>query len=183
MKAKRFVLEFLRVVVVLAIFFVLAFAGFNFAQGPEGMYDVGNGYKIIGWPGPIDRWNIGPGECQVDEVPYHDKVIEENVSAFYVDDVWVAGRTRKGWFAINKDSGQVHYPYESKEELARVSGFSLAEKKLIARYPFEYEVIHAPAKKFLAVMIPLGIVAVIGFRRSLRIFQAIPKALSRQAAE
>jgi hypothetical protein len=179
MKNKRVVLELLRVSVVLVVLLVLTYLGFNIAQGPDRTYELGNDYYMIRWPGPIERFAFWPEEGQSEKIRYPHKVIDEDVSVFCLEPGWIAGKTYKGWFAINKETHRVYYPYKSLAELGKITGFVFREDALIKRYPIEYEVIHVPAKKFLTVMISLGIIATIGFRRSLRVLQAVPKLLRK----
>jgi len=173
MQAKKLIREVFRIIVVLLIWFVLAFLGFNIAQGPDRLYDLGNGYKIVRWPGPIVRWNIDPGETDAGQVPYHYKIIEEDVNAFYVDSTWIVGRTYRRWFGINKQTGELYYPYKSHEELCAATGFSVSPNKLVTGYPLSYEVIWPPAKRVVAIISVLAIIPLIGFRRSAKILREL----------
>lgn len=171
MQAKKLIREVFRIIVVLLIWFVLAFLGFNIAQGPDRLYDLGNGYKIVRWPGPIDRWNID--ENVPVEQHYHEKILEEDVTAFYVDSTWIVGRTYRRWFGINKQTGELYYPYKSHEELCAATGFSFSPNKLVTGYPLLYEVIWAPAKCVVAIISILALIMLIGFRRPARIITAL----------
>lgn len=166
-KTKKLIVEFLRIIVVLTIWLFLLYIGFNLAQGPDRLYDLGNGYKIIRWPGPIDRWNID--ENVPVEKRYHEKIIDEDVIAFYVDPNWIIGSTRRQWFGINKKTHKVYYPYKSHEELCAAIGFSFSPDELITGYPLLYEVIWPPAKRVVAIISVVAIIALIGFRRIARI--------------
>ncbi len=176
-KTKKLIVEFLRIIVVLTLWLFLLYIGFNIAQGPDRLYDLGNGYKIIRWPGPIDRWNIG--ENVPVEKRYHDKIIEEDVTAFYVDPNWIVGKTYIHWFAINKQTHKVYYPYKSHEELCAAIGFSFSPNKLVRSYPLLYEVIWTPAKRVVIIISIFAIIALIGFRRTGRVIMLPFKLLER----
>lgn len=170
-KAKSFVSEVLRIIVVLAIWFVLVYVGFKFAQGPDSVYGLGNGYEIVRWPGPIVRWNLDENVPM--EQRYCEKIIAAPVTAFYVDSTWIAGQTTVRWFAINKETGEVYYPYKSHEELCTATGFTFSPDELVTKRPSSYEVIGAPAKRTVATISILAIIPLIGFRRFGRIIAVL----------
>lgn len=182
-KGKSFVREVLRITIVLAIWFVLVDIEFNLAQGPDRVYGLGNGYEIVCWPGPIIRWNVD--ENVPVEQHYYEKIIEAPVTAFYVDSTWIAGQTTVRWFAINKETGEVYYPYKSHEELCTATGFTFSPDKLITKRPRSYEVIWAPANRVRAVAIIsiLAIIPLIGFRRFGRIIAVVFKIKQKKLVE
>lgn len=172
MQAKKIVLEVLRIIVVLVTWFVLVLFSYVLAQGPEPAYDLGNGYKMIRWPGPIDRWNFD--EDVPIEKMYQEKMIgDDKAEAFYVNTNWIVGRTRKGWFAINKQTHKVYYPYQSHSELCAVTGFDFSPDDLIKRYPIEYEIIWPHTKRLVSIICILMIIPLIGFRRCGRILMRL----------
>ncbi|NIT55186.1 MAG: hypothetical protein GWN00_02730 [Aliifodinibius sp.] len=177
MKTKKLIFEFFRIILVLTIWFVIVYIGFNLAQGPDRSFDLGNGYEIIRWPGSINRWNVDAN------IPtgmgYYKKVIEERVTAFYVDSTWIVAKTYIHWFAINKQTHEVYYPYKSHEELCATIGFSFSPDKLITSYPHFYEKIWPHTKRFISVMIVLAIVPLIGFRRTGKIIKSLFKQVEK----
>lgn len=46
---------------------------------------------------------------------------DEKVSAFYSKDTWLLGKTKKGYFAINMQSQEIHYPLASEQEVISLS--------------------------------------------------------------
>ena len=167
MKIKKKVIEILRIIVVLIIWYVLLYFGYNLAQGPDRAFDLGNGYKMFHWPGFIDRWNFD--EDIPPEDIYYEKIVEEEINSFFVNPVWIVGKTEKGWFAINKHTHDVYYPYKSHNELCAVTGFSFSQNNLITYYPLSYEILSTDTKVIVTIISILGIIATIGFSRCGRI--------------
>lgn len=181
MKTKKIIFEFLRILVVLTIWFILVYIGFNFAQGTEPIFDLGNDYKIIRWPGPISRSNMG--ENVPVEQRYLEKIIEERVTAIYVDSTWILGKASIHWFAINKQTHKVYYPHKSHESLCAAIGFSFSPNNLITRRPLSYEKIWPHTKRVVAIISTIALIALIGFRRIGRImtfpFKPAEKAIKK----
>lgn len=181
MTTRKIIFEFLRILVVLTIWFIIVYICFNFAQGTEPIFDLGNDYKIIRWPGPIRRSNMG--ENVPVEQRYLEKIIEERVTAIYVDSTWIAGITYRGWFGINKQTHEVYYPYKSHEELCATIGFNFSPNNLITRRPLAYEKILPHTKRFVAIISTIALIALIGFRRIGRImtfpFKPAEKAIKK----
>jgi hypothetical protein len=74
-----------------------------FAQGQDPAFDLGDSYELAGpgmsilyWPSP-DRATHG-----------FEKVIRGPVKEFALKDRWIIGRTVRSWFAIDKESHDVH---------------------------------------------------------------------------
>ncbi|MHC4110690.1 MAG: hypothetical protein ACYSUY_06430 [Planctomycetota bacterium] len=185
MKTKKLIFEFLRIIVVLTIWFILVYIGFNLAQGTEPTFDLGNDYQITRWPGPLYRSNIGKNVPV--EQKYLEKPIEERVTAIYVDSIWIFGKTSIHWFAINKQTHKVYYPYKSHEALCAAIGFSFSPSNLITRRPGSYEKIWPHTKRFVSIMIMLTIIPLIGFRRTGRIikfpFKQVEKAITKKSSQ
>jgi len=86
---------------------------FNLNQGPERIYEIGNGYEIFGWPphgGYLVYWKSG------DESEYERIVYPEKISEFSFDKNWIFGKTNNGWFAVNKNTHTVDL-YPTEEEM------------------------------------------------------------------
>ena len=177
MKTKKLFFEFLRIIVVLTIWFILVYIGFNFAQGTEPIFDLGNDYKIIRWPGPIRRSNIDKNVPV--EQAYLEKPIEERVTAIYVDSTWIFGKTSIHWFAINKQTHKVYYPYRSHEALCAAIGFSFSPNNLITRRPLSYEKIWPHTKRSVLFITIFMVIPLIGFRRIGRIIKFPLKQLEK----
>jgi len=169
MKTKKLIYEFLRIILVLTIWLILVYIGFIFSQGLEPTYVLGNGYEIFSWPGYINRW-IEDANVPL-EMGYYKKVIEERITAFYVDSIWIIAKTHINWLAINKNTHEVYYPYKSHKELCAAIGFSFSPDNLITRRPLSYEIIWPHTKRFVWIMIILLIIPLIGFRRTGRIIK------------
>ena len=95
---------------------------FAFAQGPDPLFDLGNGYKVwyrppLGSSGGIVYW---PSK---DEPFKH--IISKTVLEFALSGPWIIGTTENGWFGIHKESHQVHYPC-SKEQLQSITALEIS---------------------------------------------------------
>ncbi|MHC4735415.1 MAG: hypothetical protein ACYTDW_13295, partial [Planctomycetota bacterium] len=115
------------------------------------------------------------------------KPIEERVTAIYVDSIWIFGKTSIHWFAINKQTHKVYYPYKSHEALCAAIGFSFSPSNLITRRPLSYEKIWPHTKRFVAIIITIALIALIGFRRIGRImmfpFEPAEKAMQKKSSQ
>lgn len=99
---------------------------FAFAQGPDPRFDLGASYELWyrppwGSSGGIVYW---PSE---EEPPEH--IIGQPILEFALSGPWIIGKTEKGWFAINKESHDVHYP-QSEEQVRTATAINVSSAKM-----------------------------------------------------
>jgi len=99
---------------------------FVFAQGQDPRFDLGASYELWyrppwGSSGGIVYW---PSE---EEPPQH--IIGQAILEFALSGPWIIGKTEKGWFAINKESHDVHYP-QSREQVRTATGIDISSAKM-----------------------------------------------------
>jgi hypothetical protein len=109
---------------VVALGYLLILLTFQVFQGPERCFDVGRGYIIAEWPGPLWYWPPkAPKECRG-----MTNLLDAYIEAFMVADPWLIGRTRNGWFAVDKKAHHIYYPLpftpEKEEELQALAEFT-----------------------------------------------------------
>jgi len=76
---------------------------------------MGDGYEIW-WPGYLVRLKPGTDSG-------FDRIIHpEEIQEFAIEEAWIIGKTARGWFAVNKSTHDVFYPYLEQEELQGVTG-------------------------------------------------------------
>jgi len=110
-------------VIVLGIWKPLRDVAFWFAQGPDPRYDFGGNYEM--WYRP--PWGSSSGGIvywPLKEEPW-EHIISEPLIEFALTGPWIVGRTAKSWFAINKESHDVH-KLDSKVKLEAVTGLDLS---------------------------------------------------------
>jgi len=130
-------------------------------------YDLGNDYEMCGWLKCIIHW-------QSREEGEYEDVIPITIEAFNVNDDWIVGKTRKGFFAISKKSHEVFYPYNTYDQLQSVCNVNISINEDITPDPSQYLIVdYTCLRPILLTTTPpalvLMVLAIIGFRRSGRL--------------
>ncbi len=79
-------------------------------------FDVGGGYEIW-FPGYL--FYLKPGIDVRDQMPSR-LIYPETIDKVALVDNWIIGNTAKGWFAVNKLQGNLHYPINTVPELESI---------------------------------------------------------------
>jgi hypothetical protein len=58
-----------------------------------------------------------------------DRIIDQPVSEFAFSDPWLVGKTKEGWFAIQKQTHAVHYPVVT-DQLETITGLTLSSLRM-----------------------------------------------------
>ena len=116
---------------VVALGYLLVLLTFQIFQGPERLFDVGDGYIIAEWPGPLWYW---PPK----EYPRTINLLDAYVEAFMVADPWLIGRTSNGWFAVEKKKGGIYYPLSSENQAKKITGIDFSSSDLITERPWSF---------------------------------------------
>lgn len=95
---------------------------FAFAQGPDPLFDLGNGYKM--WYRPPPGSSGGIVYWPSKDEPF-EHIISKTVLEFALSGPWIIGTTENGWFGIHKESHQIHYPC-SKEQLQSITALEIS---------------------------------------------------------
>lgn len=98
---------------------------FTFALGQDPQYGLGGDYEL--WYRP--PWGTCGGIVfwpSKEEPPEH--IIAEPILEFALSGPWIIGKTEAGWFAINKESHDVHYP-RSPEEIRTATDIDISSIK------------------------------------------------------
>ncbi|MHC4602777.1 MAG: hypothetical protein ACYS6W_05535 [Planctomycetota bacterium] len=104
-------------------------------------------------------------------VEYIDPLKDYDVNAIAVLDKFIIGRASNGWFAINRETHKVLYPYESKEKLKSEAMVIFSDSDLTTSRPWSRMVIHLRTKVALPLIALLFSVPLIGFRRTGRVLK------------
>jgi hypothetical protein len=146
---------------------------FFVCQGPEPHFKLDDNYQLWRWPGQIAYVNPPEG---------HDLLVFEGdarVNAVVVLNDFIIGRIDDKWFAINRKTQEVFYPYSSKQALEFKTGVKFSELDLITSMPWSYMIVYSWTKKALAVNAAILVTILIGilyFVRAKRIsYKNIPK--------
>ena len=84
------------------------------AQGPDLVCGIGDGYEIYGWPGYLVY--TPPTDVNDDNF---ERLISDPITEIAINSSWVVGKTNIGWFAVDKSSRAVHYPFKERDELLK----------------------------------------------------------------
>ena len=156
------------------LWFLLISLGSLFARGPDAHFILDENYQLWDWPGTLIRVEIVEFENKPEKD--YEGVLEPHglVDAFAVLDKFIMGKTvGSEWFAVDRQTHKVWYPYSSKEELQREADVSFSDSVLITSFPRSY--VHVPRlgkilvlviHTFFAVTLAVFLLcALIGFRR------------------
>ena len=106
---------------------------------PDAHFYVNDRYMIWNWPGILVKREQTPdGSWDYTDAPPltyagHDDLITRVGTV----DGYVVGVAERGWFAINRASGEIYYPYENSHALTAISGVSFDESRVSASFPWE----------------------------------------------
>ena len=136
-------------------------------QGPDSTFILDSNYQLWKWPGSLMRlkptyWD----DIKTMGVEYIDPLKDYDVNAFAVLDKFIVGKARKGWFAINRETHKVWYPYTSQEQLKSAAGVVFSDSHLTTTLPWSRMVVHLRTKIALPLIWLFFAVALIGFRRT-----------------
>jgi len=148
-------------IIVLLIWIPITNFVFVVAQGQDPSFDLGSGYEMRGPKLIITYW---PKTERYDSL--WQKIIHPGpILEFALRDIWIIGRTEEGWFAINKESHQVHYP-RTKEQLHTITGLDISSIKMETD-PIPYLIVRPEAQSakkwanrfcwFLIFLVPLAL--------------------------
>ena len=97
---------------------------FAVAQGQGSIFDMGDDYEIW-WPGYLIYWE------SKEDYEYKRLISSpDEVTEFAFEGAWLVGKTKKGWFALNKETHEFYYPYSSVEQLEADVPIKISELKL-----------------------------------------------------
>ena len=166
MRLHRLIIKMVLVVVWLM---TSAFA-FLVCQGPDGTYILDSNYQLWKWPGAIIRlkpvyyWSDKDDESieYVNPLKHHK---HGRVNAFAVLDEFIIGKAPEKWFAINRKTHAVWYPYKSQQELESATGIVFSDLKLTTSLPWSRMVIYSSTKVTQLLIALFFGVCLIGIRR------------------
>lgn len=151
-----------KIFLIVFVGYFLALVVFCFCQGPDGAYDLGDGYQLNGWPGRLLDytywWSF--------EYRNQAVTLEDRVTAYYVRTPWVVGKTEKDkWFVIQKEKHEIHYPIEKPEEAGKIAGLVIKESDMITDpvsfwFP-RHEVVQPHTKRAVIIFSVIYIAAVL----------------------
>jgi len=166
----------------LLLFVCLFVSGFAWlvCQAPDSTFILDSDYVLWHWPGRLMRlkptyWD----DIKVMGVEYIDPLRDYDVNSFAVIDEFIVGRARRGWFAINRQTHEVWYPYESQEELKSAANVVFSDSDLTTTLPWSRMVIHLRTKIALPSIWLFFAIALIGFRRSGRSIKFLCKPVQK----
>lgn len=130
-------------------------------QGVTQVYNLDSNYFLEGWPGWIVKLD------RLNKTRTYVLDFESAVGKFAVLDNFIIGKTYMGrWFAINRKTHKVWYPYESKKELESTAGVTFSDSQLITSFPWSRLVVHLRTTIALPLIWLFFATALIGFRRT-----------------
>ncbi|MEN6309542.1 MAG: hypothetical protein ABFD91_17480 [Anaerohalosphaeraceae bacterium] len=131
-----------KILLIILMGYILLNFTFQFWQGPERSFDLGDRYQLNSCPGTLIYWK-SDNHHEGREQPFIG-----SVDVFYIENPWVVGRVnRSKWFAIQKNNHETHYPLASLNEIKEVTGLNIKESDLITNpynqwFPSRYEIIN-----------------------------------------
>lgn len=154
----------LKLLVIIMVWCFVSYMPFAVVNYLAMIYDLGNDYEMWGGPDAIYHW-------QSREEAEFEQVIPISIEALNINDDWIVGKTRKGFFAISKKSHEVFYPYDTYDQLRSVCDVNISINEAIPLDISQYLVVdYTCLRPILLTTTPpalvLMVVAIIGFRRS-----------------
>jgi hypothetical protein len=154
----------LKLLPIIMVWCFVSYYGFALENYFAPIYDLGNDYEMWGGPKAICHW-------QSREEAEHELIIPISIEALNVNDDWIVGKTRKGFFAISKKSHEVFYPYNTYDQLQSACDVNISINEAIPLDISQYLVVdYTCLRPILLTTTPpalvLMVVAIIGFRRS-----------------
>jgi hypothetical protein len=130
-------------------------------QGLDQPYRLDSNYYLAGWPGwvvKLDRTN---------KTRTYVLDFESEVEGFAVLDKFVIGKTYKGrWFAINRNTHEVWFPYSSQDTLKAASGVVFSDSQLMTSRPWSRLYVAPRTTVALSIIALFFGVCLIGIRRT-----------------
>ncbi len=143
-------------------------------EGPEQMYILDPNYQLWRWPGTLIRLEPPPtGEIGFEYINVLET--DSRINAFAVLDEFVVGKTTDGWFAVNRETHRVWYPYPLQEALESACGVVFSDLQLTTSWPWSRVIISSHTKVILPLITLLFCTPLIGFRRIRRSFNFLIK--------
>ena len=183
-KAIKLLLKVMLVVVWLIIGWNIAIFGWLVCQGPDNTYILDSNYVLWNWPGALMR--LEPVRLDNEDTIDYINVLARSVSVtrIAVLDTFIVGKAGDAWFAVNRKTHRVWYPYSSPEALKSASGVTFSASQLRASRPWSRLVISPYTKVVLPLIALLVVVPVVGFRWTGRIlrmpFKYVPAAMKKR---
>jgi hypothetical protein len=105
----------LKWVFIVALGYILLIITYHISQGPDICLDLGDGYVVGNLPGGrLYYWPPGKPRSLIG-------LVDELVEGFFVKDMWIVGKTRSYWFAVDKKHHRIYYPLSSEKDVIGTS--------------------------------------------------------------
>jgi len=113
---------------IVALGYILLLATYLFVQR-EPALDLGDGYAAGDLPGHIYYWPPGMPCSMIG-------LVDEQIEGVLVKDMWIIGKTRSYWFAVDKKHHRIYYPLSSEKEVIGTSReyWSAIDKEILHTY-------------------------------------------------
>lgn len=158
------------------LFFLLIVSIFTLlvCEGPDRTYILDSNYRLWNWPGTLirikTRYEDDTHNFGVEYICPLGSASE--VNAFALFDEFIVGRTTDNdWFALNRKTYKVWYPYKSQQKLRLDAGVEFSNSDLRTSRPWNLMIVHLRTKIILPLIALFFIIALVGFKRTGRILK------------